>query len=188
MLKNKFILLSFTAFVFLIFTPPTQAHELKGNGSIRALLHINPDDDPVAGQPSEILFLITDKAKRFNTTDCACEASVIENGQIVFSSALHKANSSYRGIFAPAIPYTFPRKGIYTVILTGKPKNPDTFESFSISYDVRIEKDASTPPESPLKNIIYYAVILCILAGMLYFVKLFFTKNDTHYSIDDLEK
>ncbi len=148
-----------------------RAHELKSESSISVLIHINPDDDPVAGQPSEILFLINDKDKHFQAENCNCTASVIENGETLFSSPVFKGKTSYKGIFAPAIPYTFPHKGVYTVILTGKPKNQGDFQSFSISYDIRIEKDASTPAKPLSKNTLYYFVMLAILAGIIYLIK-----------------
>lgn len=155
-----------------------QAHELKSDGSISVLLHINPDDDPVAGQPSELLFLISDKNKKFKAEECDCKATVIDNNEMVFSSSLFKGKTSYRGIFAPAIPYTFPRKGMYTVKLVGKPKNTDGFQSFSLSYDIRIDKDEFSPKKPDRNNSFYHLGILATLVSMAYFVKLFFTKTN----------
>jgi len=161
-------------------TPKVLAHELKAEGTISALIHINPDEKPVAGQPSEILFLINDTEKRFKAEDCNCTASVIDNGETVFSSPLATGKTSYRGIFAPAIPYTFPHKGTYTVKLTGEPKSMDGFKNFSISYDIKIERDISSPP-APSPNIALYSIVIfLIFVGVIYFIKLFFTKNNTN--------
>lgn len=175
--NTLFVLLFITIWSTLLST--AKAHELKTDGSISVLLHINPDDDPIAGQLSELLFLTQDKEKRFNTENCDCYASVSYNNETMFTSPLFKANSSYRGIFAPAIPYTFPQKGIYTVRLTGEPKNISGFQSFSISYDVRIEKDAKSPIKPRSNNTLYYFVVIATLAGVAYFIKLFFSKPNT---------
>ncbi len=160
-------------------TPKTWAHELKTEGAISALIHINPDEKPIAGQPSEILFLINDTEKKFKAEDCNCQASVTDNGEVVFSSSLFKGKTSYRGIFAPAIPYTFPHKGTYTVKLTGEPKNIGDFKSFSISYDIKIERDATSPPKPSPNITLYFFVIMGTLLGVGYFGKLFFSKNNT---------
>ncbi len=164
-----------------------QAHELKTDGSINSLMHINPDDDPVAGQPADLLFLITDDQKKFKPEDCDCQASVIDNTTTVFSSPLFKGKTSYQGIFAPAIEFTFTHKGIYTIKLTGKPKNANDFQGFAISYDVRVEKDATTPIKKSPKNILAYAIIFLFLLGIGYIIKLFFTKTNTDSPINNLK-
>lgn len=161
----------------LLFTNPVFAHSLKSSGSINALMHINPNDDPVAGQNSEILFLISDKDKKFQAENCNCIASVIKNNNELFSSPLFKGKTSYHGIFAPAIPFVFPGKGIYTIKLTGQPKNNEDFQAFSISYDIRVEKDANTPPTPPFKKPLGYALTIIVLIGIIYVIKFFFIQK-----------
>ncbi len=178
----KILSTAFTVFLFITawptLAPTAQAHELKSDGSISALLHINPDDDPIAGQPSELLFLINDKNKKFKAEECDCKASVTDNNETVFSSSLFKGKTSYRGIFAPAIPYTFPRKGVYTIRLVGEPKNTDGFQSFSLTYNLRIDKDELTPKKPSQNNALYYFAIIATLTGIVYFAKIFFTKTN----------
>lgn len=177
MLKN--IALSVILLLTALFFPQNQslAHELKSEGKISALIHINPDDDPIAGQNSEILFLISDKDKKFQAENCNCVASVIENDEVLFTSPLFKGQTSYRGIFAPAIPFVFPHKGVYTIILTGDPKNENLFQKFSLTYNIRIDKDASTPATPPFKKTLGYIVTIGILITTIYLIKLFFIKK-----------
>ena len=178
------LLISIGTGIFLLQMPAT-AHELKTSGSISALLHINPDDDPVANQPSELLFLITDKDKKFNPENCDCQSTVIENDQTLFSSSLFKGRSSYQGIFAPAIPYTFPHIGIYTIQLSGKPKNSADFQPFAISYTLRVEKDKPTHLKSPIANLVYIIIAGALAAAAIYIIRLFITNKTT---IDLLKK
>lgn len=163
----------------MLYGGDAHAHELKTVGAISSLLHINPDDDPIAGQPSELLFLIKDKDKKFNAQQCNCQASVSYNNEVLFSSALAKAASSYRGIFAPAILYTFPHKGMFTVTLRGEPKTANDFQSFSISYDIRIEKDASTLKDTT-RSRWDYVVAAAGLILICYFLRRVFINPSRH--------
>lgn len=186
-------MLKYTLTLFLIIAAcgftgtPATAHELKTDGTISVLLHINPDDDPAANQPSELLFLITDASQKFNPDNCNCQATVLDNDQAIFSSSLFTSKSSYGSIFAPAIPYTFLHKGIYTVQLTGTPKNPNEFQSFSFSYIIRIERDEPLNSKSPALNIVYILIAGCVLAGIVYIIKLFVT-NKNQIDIDPTKK
>ena len=67
--NSKLILLLFFITACILPFSATRAHEFKTDGSISALLHINPDDDPIVAEPSEILFLISDTEKRFKAED-----------------------------------------------------------------------------------------------------------------------
>ena len=171
------ITLPLTLILCLFSANQASAHSLKSSGTISALMHINPDDDPVAGQNSEILFLINDKDKKFQAENCSCTASVIEDDKELFSSSLFKGKTSYRGIFAPAIPFVFPHKGIYTIKLIGGPKDQSLFQNFSISYKIRIDKDTNTPPEPPFKKPLGYALTILILLAVIYLIKLFFIQK-----------
>lgn len=184
---KKFIFTLFLVIACSFADKPAMAHELKTDRAISVLLHINPDDDPAANQPSELLFLITDASEKFNPDDCNCKASVLDNDQTVFSSSLFTSKSSYGSIFAPAIPYTFPHKGVYTVQLTGTPKTPNGFQSFSFSYIIRIERDEPLNTKSPVLNIVYILIVGSVLAGIVYIIKLFVT-NKNQIDIDPTKK
>lgn len=177
MLKKLSLTVILALIPCLLSTNYTLAHSLKSSGTISALMHINPNDDPVAGQDSEILFLINDKDKKFQAENCNCTASVIENDKELFSSPLFKGKTSYRGIFAPAIPFVFPHKGIYTIKLAGEPKDHGLFQNFSVSYKIRIDKDTNTPPEPPFKKPLGYGLTIIILIGTIYLIKLFFIQK-----------
>lgn len=63
---NAFKIIAITAFMFGLLLVPqaVQAHVLirDTNNSSGAIVHIMPDDDPIAGQPSTIIFDIQNKA------------------------------------------------------------------------------------------------------------------------------
>jgi hypothetical protein len=181
MKKNILLIIIYLVISILFITSNAEAHALKTTGSISVLLHINPDDEPVAEKKSEILFLINDKEKKFQAENCNCNASVIENNKVLFFSPLFKSKTSYIGIFAPAIPFVFLHKGIYTITLSGEPKNPNDFQTFSVSYDIRVEKDANSAPESNFKKIFSYIITIMILLGLIYGIKLFLLPKTRTY-------
>lgn len=115
-------------------------------------MHINPNEDPVAGKESEILFLINDKDKKFQPENCDCQASVMFGTTTLLNQQVSTAKTSYRGIFAPAIAFTFPQKGIYSIKLMGEPKNEQSFQKFSITYSIKVDRDANTTPTPPFKK------------------------------------
>ncbi|HSR89517.1 MAG TPA: hypothetical protein VLK22_03970 [Candidatus Udaeobacter sp.] len=174
---TTFIVLLWASLFFLC--SPAQAHELMADGSIYALLHINPDDDPIVGQPADLLFLITDAKKTFVPDNCNCIASITDltTNKIIFSSPLSKSRSSYKGIFAPAITYTFPHKGIYTIKLTGTPIQTNSFQSFNLAYDIRLDKDSTAVKSSAQINWLFYAATTVMLGAIIYLTKKIFTNK-----------
>jgi hypothetical protein len=116
----------------LAFIIPVFAHVLQSDGSIGAVMHIDPDDDPIANSPATLYFDIKDKNGQFNVTKCNCRVDIYEGGKVIYSSTL-----------TPAFPYTFPGKDVYQIHLVGSPQSPGDFPPFNIIYDIRVDKTSS---------------------------------------------
>ena len=71
----------FIFLLFLICTVNVQAHILKTDGSIGAVLHIDPDDDPIARQSSYFFFEFKDKQNIFKLENCDCKITIFEQGK-----------------------------------------------------------------------------------------------------------
>lgn len=135
-LKHISFLFFFLTFKFFFFTPAAFAHVLQTDGSMGAVLHIYPDDDPIIGQPAYFFLEMKDTSNQFNQADCICQVSVLEAGKEVYSQNLfHGINDN------PSFYFTFPEKNIYTLKVTGKPIAPASFHSFSLSYDLRVTRE-----------------------------------------------
>lgn len=70
MLKNKInkkLILSFFLIfaVFLILPTIASAHVLKTDGSIGAVVHIDPDDDPIIGKSANFFLEFKDTKNKF---------------------------------------------------------------------------------------------------------------------------
>src|SRR5579885_451375 len=93
---------------------PVYAHVLKSDGSIGAVMHIDPNDDPVANSPATFFFEIKDKTNKFTPQNCDCRVDIYENGKVIYSDSLF-VGSSFNNISSPVFQYTFPQKDVYQV-------------------------------------------------------------------------
>ena len=147
---NNFIMEKIVLFVLIFFAislgVPTQealAHVLKTDGSVGAVIHINPEDDPIAGQESGFYFEFKDTKNAFSPEKCNCVFSIKENGKELNSQSLFQ-NSTNPSLEDVSVYYTFPQRGVYTVGITGTPITPEDFEPFTLSWDIRVEREAQT--------------------------------------------
>lgn len=126
-----------------VFAAPASAHVLQVDGSIGAILHVDPNDDPIAGQPAAFFFDFSDKQNKFSPAECQCIASIISSsGATLFSTPLF--NSTSQNNFNDALfQYTFAQGGVYQVKVVGNPDSAGQFQPFTLTYDIRVERPAA---------------------------------------------
>ncbi len=109
------------------------AHVLIQDSTVNvgAVLHINPDDDPVAGQSSELYFDIQDANSRVRIPYEGYQLLVTdETGQTKqIVTSFHDTN-----VIAT---YVFPTQGLYRLELKSAPKY-DQFQKVSLRYSLRV--------------------------------------------------
>jgi len=145
MKKNGSILL--IALALCLVTPAmASAHVLKTDDTIGAVLHIRPDDAPIANTPVTYVLSFQNNGGNFSLKNCDCSISYVTNGKtvkhapLVASSSMSSENS-----------VTFPQPAVYVFRVTGMPKAGATFEPFMLEYTVRVgDGQASTQPIPPL--------------------------------------
>jgi hypothetical protein len=165
---KKFLAILLTAYC-LLFTYQASAHVVKSDGNIGVTIHVNPDDDPIVGQPASFFLEIVDKTDKFKPTDCNCIATITENGNQIYSTALFTGTQANDVSAAPFFSYTFPEKNIYTVKISGSPKTSDAFQTFSISYDLRVARDARTPAKTSSSTLWLYIGVGIMTVGIIIF-------------------
>lgn len=108
------------ALVCIIVAPSVQAHVLIADDQNRvgAVLHITPDDDPIAGELSSIFFdiqnnAVSDKSHSFTLT------VLPDNGERVYVP-ITPAGSMVSAAYA------FPSQGLYELILLAEPLDTST--------------------------------------------------------------
>lgn len=134
--------ISIAAVVLLLtlsFPATTSAHELKVDGDISAILHTDPDDNPIAGSPVSYIIFFSDSTGRFSLPKCNCTVAITKGGRLVAGNPL-----TISGNTASENHYTFAEPGTYSLDFTGTPKTPGAFQPFKLDYTVRVGRQAGT--------------------------------------------
>ncbi len=102
-----------------------QAHVLEVDNSIGAVLHIDPEDDPLTRQVSKMYFELKDKTGKFKVAECDCELSIKNS----LKQELERVSKPdiHPNSTVLTYSYVFPVKGIYTLEIVGKPLVPNAF-------------------------------------------------------------
>jgi len=166
---KKILSFFFLAILFLFFSPShISAHELTSDGTIGAVMHIEPEDDPVADQQSTFFFELKDKTGKFSSSHCTCTFSVKQHGKIIFSQPLIQNSQAADENISPVV-FTFQDRDVYQVTLEGKPNPESAFQPFALVYDVRVDR-TQQGKESASNNKKVIAVFFILLLGNLLFI------------------
>ncbi len=142
---NFLLILLTVNFCLFTFSTPVYAHVLKTDGTIGAVLHVDPEDDPIAGAQSGFFFEFKDKEGKFAPQNCDCTFSIIEDGKQIFSQPLFQNNPS-PSLTSASIFFTFPEKNVYQVKVVGKSNTPGSFQHFTLLYDIRVARESDNQP------------------------------------------
>ncbi|HVZ66669.1 MAG TPA: hypothetical protein VG917_00225 [Patescibacteria group bacterium] len=133
----------FLIIIFSLFLPSHAfAHVLKTDGTIGILMHVSPDDDPIAGQQSSFFFDLKDTTGKFKSQNCDCNISIIQDGKKISTQPLAIATDN-QNLSSAGYYFTFPSRGIYQVEIDGKSTN-NSFNKFKLTYDVRVDRVSQT--------------------------------------------
>ena len=127
-MDKKIFLIPAVLTIFIFGFCFVSAHETKVDGTLTAILHIEPADSPEANSTSTLELIFQDDDNIFNLDKCNCEVSVSKDQNVIFTTPLHTLE----------IPFLFPEIGNYTVNLKGEPANGGTFRAFEFSFDVNV--------------------------------------------------
>lgn len=123
-------LLIAVAALLIAATYPQAAHAhtliMDDNKTVGAMLHINPDDNPIAGQPS-LLFLDTQNTPT-NKNTIATLTILGDNTQ----NSVQAIVSDSTAIFE----YTFPSQGVYTLEFS----IPSAQQTYTFTLDWRVSR------------------------------------------------
>lgn len=178
MRKYLIYLISLEVVLFLC-VPRVDAHILATNGHIGAVLHIDPNDEPIAGSQASFFFEFKDKENKFKAENCDCTFEINENGKNVYSQPLFQ-NNSKPSLTNASVFYTFPQKDVYEVKIIGKPITPNAFQLFTLTWDFRVDQEAtgqSVSPQSSTNFLTTHLVHFIAIGIFLIFFIVYFSQK-----------
>ncbi|MFN6481579.1 MULTISPECIES: hypothetical protein [unclassified Nostoc] len=122
---------------------PVSAHKVEVAGDVGGTLHIEPNDNPRAGEPNQAWFALTRRGGRaIPLSQCNCQLAVYAEPYAAGEPPLLEpelkpvAAERYQGI--PGAEVVFPKPGIYELQLNGKPVSGARFKPFEFKFEVTV--------------------------------------------------
>lgn len=122
---------------------PASAHKVEIASDVGGTLHIEPNDNPRAGEPTQAWFALTRKGgKVIPLAQCNCRLAVYAEPYAAGEPPLLEpqlepvAAERYQGI--PGAEVVFPKPGIYELQLNGKPVSGARFKPFEFKFEVTV--------------------------------------------------
>ncbi|WP_375496227.1 hypothetical protein [uncultured Nostoc sp.] len=122
---------------------PASAHKVEVAGDVGGTIHIEPNDNPRAGEPSQAWFALTRRGGRvIPLSQCNCQLAVYAEPYAAGEPALLEPElkpvsaERYKGI--PGAEVVFPKPGIYELQLNGKPLSGARFKPFEFKFEVTV--------------------------------------------------
>jgi hypothetical protein len=158
MLRRKSLFLLATLGIFSINISPIFAHKVKISADIGATLHIEPNDNPRAGEVSQVWLAMTRKGgKQISLSECDCQLSVYSQPYKIGDPSLLQPNlkplnvENYKN--TPSADIKFPQAGAYYLELSGKPVSEGSFNPFQLKFDVTVATGKTTPQPTTIATI-----------------------------------
>ncbi|MEO1094657.1 MAG: hypothetical protein AAFX01_07125 [Cyanobacteria bacterium J06638_28] len=123
---------------------PAVAHQVQVAEDVGATLHIEPDDIPKAGTPTEVWIALTQPGGiviPLETCDCSLTLVDADDAAIAMPELVPVSAEGYAGI--PGATVTFPTVGAYELVLTGSPTAGAEFTPFDLRFDVTVAAQAN---------------------------------------------
>lgn len=142
------LVLSFQLLVFLC-PMAANAHILESNNTVGAVMHVDPEDDPYVGEPATLFFEFKDKEREFNLDNCECTLAIhLQKDTIVKDKIFPESDTNTTtGTYT----YRFPKKGVYVLVIDGKPRTKENFHPFTLEYEIQVSH-MRAPTITPLPS------------------------------------
>jgi hypothetical protein len=144
-------------------TRTASAHTLDLDGDIAVVLHVNPNDMPVSSSPTSFILFFNDSTNRFALSKCNCKATILEDTQTIVTEQLVASSPLQSND-----PITFPKPDVYTIEVSGKPKDGHAFQPFFVSYTVRVIPGVKKPKLVP--NLVWAGLGVVVVSVFAYVI------------------
>ena len=166
-MKKNLIIALFIILVLFFVATPVEAHFLASDRNIGAVLHVDPNDQPIAGSQTSFFFEFKDKQNKFKAENCDCTFAIDENGKNIYSQPLFQDNTS-PNVTSASMFYTFPQRDVYQVTIVGKPLTANAFQPFTLTWTFRVDQDAHARTEIAQNARFFSTFISIVFIGALF--------------------
>ena len=131
MLRRIFILALIGAASLMLVVAPAWAHQIASNNGVSVQVHVNPNDEPIAGTPTTVWVVRVKNVKgkgTFAWATCRCQLKVFDSSGTVIQSGPAKAAQTA---------VTFPEAKAYGITFSGRIKRNGIWKTFKVSYAIR---------------------------------------------------
>ncbi|OCQ98984.1 hypothetical protein BCD64_23380 [Nostoc sp. MBR 210] len=143
MKKLQSALLLFCVTIAITNIHPVFAHKVQVATDVGATLHLEPNDNPRAGEPTQAWFALARKGgQTIPLAQCNCQLAVYAEPHTPSEPALLEPSlkpvsaERFQGI--PGAEITFPKPGLYQLQLSGKPAKGANFKPFTLKFEVTV--------------------------------------------------
>jgi hypothetical protein len=114
----------------------SSAHVLQTDGSMGAVLHIDPNDAPIAAQPAYFFLDFASKGGTFTLANCTCNAVLsTTDGTVLARPTINPiASQTSEGTFQ----YQFSSSNEYLLTVSGAPVSGNAFQTFTLKYTFQV--------------------------------------------------
>ena len=131
MLRRISILALIGAASVMLVVAPAWAHQIASNNGVSVQVHVNPNDEPIAGTPTTVWVVRVKNVKgkgTFAWATCRCQLKVFDSSGTVIQSGPAKAAQTA---------VTFPEAKAYGITFSGRIKRNGVWKAFKVSYAIR---------------------------------------------------
>lgn len=122
--------------IFDILPLVAHQHQVNSVGAIGATIHLDPNDTPHAGHPSETWFMLTHQdGSPISLERCMCQVNVYNDQSVAIAQLLPLSDRRIAGQPAIETEILFPEPGSYTVVLRGTAED-GSFDPFELRFPV----------------------------------------------------
>jgi hypothetical protein len=140
----KFLAASFYIYLSLLsYVTPAIAHQVKIAEEVGATIHVEPNDNPRAGENSQTWFGLTRKGgKTIALEECDCQLAIYREPRKPGDSPVLKpvlkplSAEKYKDI--PGAEIVFPQVGVYGLALNGQARDGKSFKPFELNFKVTV--------------------------------------------------
>ena len=131
MLQRILKLALFGSASVMLVVSPAWGHQIASNNGVSVQVHVNPNDEPIAGVATTIWVVRVKNVKgkgTFSWATCRCQLKVFDSSGTVVQNGPAKSART---------PVTFPEAKAYGITFSGRIKRNGAWRTFKVSYAIR---------------------------------------------------